>query len=500
VPTPTLVQSVHTGMEMSGQILGSPIGVATLKISLPNLSLPHNLLVIAFQYYQVTVASVADDKGNTWVKFTTGSGDNGASNNFDIWYVADAITGTRVVTVTFSDSTLGISGHLSEWYNVALTAPTDSGKATAVCTNAAGTYTLGSFTTATAGDLVLVYAYSNGGGGAYQSLSNIAAGSAGSGFTRMGCDVQAGSSSGGPTFAEYQVQASAGALNANFVCTGNTTDNYMAHAVAFKAAAAGTIPTLTPRIQCVQHQYLGTNGTTQGPTKIQFPCLAGTGNLLVGLYNADVALVASITDNKSNTWTFPASLARNFTQIFYAAVATTDPTLGALNFTYNAVASGNPLCVLYSVVGIDTDTPLGAASTDGGTQSVYAALTAGVITPTTLNGITFCHLAVEGNTVQTVSISGGGDPACFDTVVDGCLDNGVDPGSTSGSFLDEDNGYAHVYNTTLAQQTFVWTLNTGFPSYPGAGIWETVAAFFEPLPPKLRPIMFTGDVPPNQRM
>jgi hypothetical protein len=464
---PTLVQSVHTGLDTTG---GFGTHFPTFKIELPNDSLPNNLLVVAFQYFSgISVTSVTDNKGNTWVNFSS-TLDSTSSTRYDIYYVAGALAGTRRVTIAWGAQGGFLSANLSEWYNVATTTPTNLGSATSNDTTSP--YNAGSFTTTVDGDLVLCYAFGQGGGSG--TLTGFVAGA---GFTLMAADIQAGGLNQG-NMAMYQVQPTQGAINPQFTTTGNTTGAYDICAVAFKSASAGTAPSLTPRVTAVQHQYTGTTI----PASFQFPCPAG-GNLVVGLFLATNVLINALTDSAGNVWQFPASAKVNSTteaaQVVYAANAATSPTLKSLAITYDGVAIGDPLIIWCCVVGA-APVPFDVGAAASGTQNVDATLDGVTIDPNTIGGIIFAVISIFRRTLNGVTVSG--QDAIFDGIANAGLDNVA--GGSSNSPLDEDAGGAHIYNTVNTPVTFSWTY-VDIAGTPGTGDWACAAAAFKgvPIPP-----------------
>lgn len=477
---PTLVQSVHTGMSPGP---GDAVHFCTLRVPFPNASLANNLLVIGFKHFDSSaVTSVTDNIGNTWVNFSS-TDDASNATRVQIWYVAGATAGVTVVTVLFNlkDNTTNFYGqaHLSEWYNVATSTPTDLGSA--AVNDTASPYTAGSFTTTTAGDLILAYGWTVGfsAGG----ITQITAGVAGSGFTLMGADLNSGNLGLGAA-AEYQIQASAGAINPDFSTLGNTTAPWCVAAVAFKAANAGTAPTRLPRIEAVQHQYLGVlSGSTPAQNALQFPCPASS-NLLVGSFNDNGGLISALTDSAGNSWQFPSTAKANnanliSAQIVYVAAAVCSPTLKTMTYTFDGNAQGDPFIVLYAVVGIAPLSPFAVAVNATGANELNTPTDTVTITPLKANGLVICGLAVAQCDVNGVTVTG--ESPILDVTLDDSLNDG---NGTNASPFDEDNGYGHVYNATVLAETWTWTATTGV-TFPGISAWACVAAAFNgiPVPP-----------------
>src|SRR5215467_10908469 len=145
--TPTLVQHVASAMDQNP--------VTSLTVRLPNPAGAGNCLILGVRFNSNgTVASVADDQGNTWIpgptvtNSTTGAA---ASTTMSLFYALNVAPGTQRITVTFAGlSAQGgfVQAVLSEFYNVATAAASDGSSA------AAASRTVGNIATTTAGDLV----------------------------------------------------------------------------------------------------------------------------------------------------------------------------------------------------------------------------------------------------------------------------------------------------------------------------------------------------------
>jgi hypothetical protein len=454
--TPTLVQHVATGMDQN------PVG--TLKITLPNSTGAGNALLLGVQFNSSgSISSIADNGGNTWVAGPTAT-NTSTGHTMRLYYALNVAGGTQTITVTFSG--LGSVGGfpqavVSEFYNVAQVSAADGSSSSST------SRTAGTITTAASGDLIYHWAAdfsdTNSNGGAYNG-SSIAAGA---GFTLLSADLQVGSAD------QYQVQSSAGSINPTLTATGSAT--WGSVALALKSASAGTPPPSGIRIVHIQHTLLA-EGKYQGrstPAVMQFP---SSGNLLVGLFNSPDYLITKVSDSASNTWVSAGSVAGSgastVAQIVYAANASTSPTLSSINVTLGGSTTGGVMFDLYDVTGAATS-PFDQATTAEGDQTSNGNLTTPSLTPSTANGLVFNDTAIDFHTLNGIVGSG----YILDSVVNSLDNDAAGTNGTLNSNMDEDNGTAHIYNTSTGAVTFVYTAtNTGTPA--GVLLWGSITAAF----------------------
>src|SRR5215471_9053297 len=285
--TPTLVQSVLTGIEQNP--------ITTLHARFPQVTLSGNAVILGVRYNSAgTITSVSDDAGNTWTagpQVTASASPYGTT--IRTYYVTNALPLTRV-DVAISGLTTATSAitqaTLSEWYNVAL-----SGAIDGTGTSASSRTTSAVSTTGT-NDLVWHWAvdvsdfqYDNG------IMFNGTSITAGSGFTLQSADLQTGRG------VQYQVKSTAGSITPTSSASGSST--WASVAFALKSAATGTAPPASMRIVHVQHGMVAWPDHTT-PLPLQFP---SSGNLLVGLWTSGGGLISRITDSAGNTWASAAS-------------------------------------------------------------------------------------------------------------------------------------------------------------------------------------------------
>jgi hypothetical protein len=450
---PTLVQHVATGMDRY------PIN--TLTIQLPNPVRAGNCLILGVQFNSAgSVASVTDDKGNTWVAGPTATNVS-FSKRMNSYYALNAIAGTQTIRVRFnglSTTPAFPQAVVSEFYNVA-TSNAFNGSVASATSRTAGT-----ITTTAPGDLIYEWgaslSSSNINGGAFNGTSITA----GSGFTLLSADLQVGSGD------QYQIQSTSGPITPTFSASGSAVWGSLA--IALKSAAAGTAPPPGIRIVHLQHTLLQAvrAQNRREPIVMQFP---SSGNLLVGLYNAAGPFATSVRDSLNNTWSLPATAkikdvgcACTSAQIVYAANAHTSPTLSGITVSISAVGTGDIMFNLYDIAGA-ASSPFDLATTSQGNQQSFGSLTTGTITPTTSNGLAIHVNSIDYNAIHTMTSPTNG---FFDTVTN---DHGHGP---DVSTLDMDNGYAHIYNTNTSPINFTFT---SCCASIGVGPWAGVTAAFK---------------------
>jgi hypothetical protein len=216
-----------------------------LTIQLPNPVRAGNCLILGVQFNSAgSVASVTDDKGNSWRAGPTATNAS-YSKRMNLYYVINAISGTQTIRVNFSglSSTPGFpQAVVSEFYNVA-TANAFDGSAASATSRTAGT-----ITTTAPGDLIYEWgaslSSSDTNGGAFNGTSITA----GTGFTLLSADLQVGSGD------QYQIQPSGGPITPTFSASGSAV--WGSVAIALKSATAGTAPPPGIRIVHLQHTLL----------------------------------------------------------------------------------------------------------------------------------------------------------------------------------------------------------------------------------------------------
>lgn len=462
IPDPVLIQHI-AGSNTLGAANPSKI-----DMWLKNLSLSQDCMIVTIQYTDTggaITATVTDDLGDTYVQRATVY--DGANLQRASMYVAESIkAGVAKITVTYSSPPQGFcSVMVSEFNGIAQSGAFEAGVATSVAGPGVGkSYFSGSMTPVSNGCLIYTVGFQDSGGPPAAINKYIA----GSGFTLLSADQEDDS------VAQYMIQRTAAALTPGFQQDPGTA-NHIVISVALRPALAGEAPPFgPPRIVRLNHNNFFTNNGTN-TYSLQFPC---SGDLLVALWvganppTTNVG-ITSIADSNGNTWVKRASIDDGDTgagqpEIWAAENAKTSAEM-TMTLTLEGQQEQSEM-ILYdcSFPGATFDAKAGGQTTTG-TQSVVADLTTVSITPTKPGGLYFGMTGINRHT-----ISGSvGASYLFDAM--------VYPEADATRAFDEDNGKAHVFNTTTSTLQFVWTVqhNNGLGGN-GVGTWAACAAGFMP--------------------
>ncbi|MGA2482936.1 MAG: chitobiase/beta-hexosaminidase C-terminal domain-containing protein [Candidatus Acidiferrales bacterium] len=434
--TPILVQ--HTS---NSSTVGNVASSYTFQ--LPNGTQMRNCIVVGFTFssgYGAT-PTVSDDKSNAYSIVT--SKDDG--NQFvALARALDVASGTRQITITFTGgSPTHVAAAASEFYNVATSSADDgdsanSGTGTSVAA--------GSLSTANDGDLIYQYAVQDTSSNAITSWTQGSAP-----WTLLSADIL------DSTVAQYQVQAAHGSINP--ALTMSPSNNWNSIAIALKSASAGNAPPAGIRIVHIQHNSIPQSfGPT--PITIQFPC---SGNLIVSVFHGISGYTISGVNDGANTYTSTGPSvhgtgASGEAQMFYARSASSSTTLVQTYTMAGLNDSGGSTVVLYDVTGASAS-PFDKIGTLVGQQTVSGDFSSASVTPGSAGGLVIADVTVESNTIVGVS------PGLFDSA--------TTLPTIAVSPVDQNNGFAHNYNSDTSPETFSWTTSGGPVSW-----WASLAAAF----------------------
>ena len=210
------------------------------------------------------------------------------------------------------------------------------------------------------------------------------------------------------------------------------------------------------------------------------PISATKGNLLIVSYIGGPGdNLAHVSDNKSNTY---VSTGQHGTSsdggecfIFYAANATP----GVTSITFTTSTNGNfDDANVYDVSGASSS-PFDIATTiDNQHEAAFGSISGPSIMAATAGGIIVVNVGIETNT-----LTGSSSPWTFDP-------------------QDENNGWAHVLNSSSGTFSPTWTANQS-EAPGGVGFWGGIAAAFKSAPataqaypfPALSPLHINGVSP-----
>jgi len=432
---PTLVQHVSTQSNGASEAEGP-----AFYIHLPQATLAGNCLILGLtHHYSATrTVSITDNQNNTWpspvayVDNTT----NGISTK--IYAIAPA-AGTQDITVTFDAALFDVHFAVSEFYNCATSGTTVLTDGSTGSTNPGGGPTLstGSFTTTTSDDLIWNYAVDTQGGD-LGTGTQVTQWTAGANFAKLSADRNFN------TYAQYQIQSSAGAVNPSFTVAGATSDAFNDVAIAIHPNSAGTAPS---GIRIV-HEFHFRLQPSSPTTVLDVP---STGNLIVPAFSINSTVggnnITSITDG-TNPYTKeqPSSLAG---QIFHADNAATSTELTMT--VASATPTSNTEVLVYDISG--------AAVSPFDTSAVATNLTepatnanlndAPDLAPSTTSGLVIAVLQMGIGPPSGMAPPGYTYTAIWST------------GMTDASTFNFGEGHAVVFNSTTAPLTFNWMIANG---------------------------------------
>lgn len=474
--TPALIQRVTSGQD--GAIGQNATPNVTITMTLPNGTKSGNCLVYAFSYWAAgTITGVTDDKSNTWYKVASG---NDGSQGIALYYAPNIASGTQQVKAQFSNhpgagSSSNVWGSLLELTNVAQVATLDGNSINTGVT--ADPYTGGSITTTVNGDIILSFVAPFWNSGSV-TITGI---TAGTGFTLASAQIHLGGSTSNSASSEYEIQSTAGAVvpATSHAPTATANQTVEIVSVALKGAAAGSTNTATPRIVDTQVDYLGTSVEPNMP----FPCSTSGTTSFVASINTAGTDVSTLSDSANGSWQLPvAAIGTNSTTNDIARIAYflkgTCSTTNTMSWNLGT-PSGDPIVVLYSVVGLDSyDTGSGTQGNDT-TSTATSPMSAGSITPAGSGEMLFTSLAISWNDVQSVGVSG--ESPVFQCIVNENLADGI----SGNSPLCEDNGHGYLINSTGGAKAFTWNgthTDTHVPNGAGGGAfgqWAVGLAAFK---------------------
>jgi hypothetical protein len=428
--TPTIVQHVSSASNNDVQYAaGAGEPGNPFYINLPNAAQAGNCLILSFSnpYSSSRKISITDNENNNWSLINAVNNGTTMSSTYVALNVA---AGTQNITVTFDTGLYGFQFCATEAYNV-LSASAVDGRSSATTTGT-GTVASGSVTTTSPGDLIYQYGYDTD--NTLLTSTGMTGMTSGPGFTFLSADVMLG------TFAQYQVQSSAGAI-LPVVTVAGVTDAFNTVAIALRGGIQGSAPPPGIRIVGVHHVDYYHPGTIIIPS---------SGNLLYvsTAFGSGNVNINSISSAPSNSWIeLPNTGAANGPpQCFYAANATTSPNL-TLAITGPTGISSQISFVIYDIAGAATspfDTSWDASG--NAPTEPEGNFSFGTITPSTSNGLVIATMATYSGVITATT----GSVQVLDSVTYG--------NETDADLMDNADAYAHYYNSDTSPITFSWTL------------------------------------------
>jgi hypothetical protein len=415
-------------------------------------------LIVCFNYdnFYAPSTNVTDDQNNI---YTIGAEATDSVNGTTAkcYYALNSKAGTSVVHVNFTGGAASfVAATVSEFNNIAAAGAIDGS------TGHVGTgtsVTAGSFTPGTSGDLIFQYAHGDSGAPTTWTQGP-------SPWSLLSANIL------DSLAAQYQIQASAAAINPTLTGAGGAS--YLSLGFALKAASSGTA--LPAGIRVIRLAHINTHEETAATVNFQFPTTIG--NLIVIAYSAGPYLVSSITDSAGNSYVRTGVLltADPSVEMYHAANATGSPSLlltatmsgatngfGATFFAYEiAGAAANPLDTSFGTNGFASAS--GSQDRTSGTGPV----TTFTATPSGANELI---IVVGSEAFETAT--GWSSPAGAQQIPT------TYTGELDPTFADENNPAGVFYNgSSVAPQTWIFTHDTFEGS--GTGSWSVAGAAFKP--------------------
>lgn len=413
----------------------------TYCVFLPQGSLSGNLITLFMEYSSTpsTTLTVTTDQSQTMTAGPVTSVESlkvGAA-----FYLCGATANTRRIQIAATSAITIDHVFVGQYNNVASSSCLDTSSNNVAATST--TLTAGSLTPVATGELIV----NNGCSAGTPLRTSFTVGSQTNiTWKKRGSDIQDG------CMEQWGVYSSTSALNPTF--TTAPTSTFLATAMAFKSASAGTAPSG----MYISYQSDADQLTGNTAYKVEFPT---TGNLLAMISQGDIStnevpILNSITD-ATNTWKnsgsdYFANLNGGTVQPFnqeaswYAPNAAANGN-GALTLVQPAAGSTTTMFMFWDITGAATTNPLISRAVYSGDQANGTAVN--MVTnffPGSASGIVLGSLGQFQNTSVSLSAPSG---SLFGSSTYGGQDlNGP-------SQPDENNLWASLANTSASAQT--WT-------------------------------------------
>jgi len=412
----------------SSSLSGNPwSSTPAYQCDLPETSTAGDTLIFSFGFDSTGGNQnfmVSDDKGDTFTLDVSSAISN--NKQLRIYRAVNIAAGATYVRVTLNGGQL--NGYwqptVSEFYGAAVL------DASSCATGTSTSVTAGSLAPTIAGDLLYQVSYS----ASSSSETSFAVGSQSNIAWAFAFQLH-----GDGAAAQYGVYSSTSAINPAF--TQGASNSFISCAVALKASAAGSAPTLLPRVVRQTHDAMPKNAAN--PWNIG---AISTGDTVYFAYVGNDA-ISSITSNPSPTvvnWTasgadFVGLNGHNHVN-FYCAKFSSPP--GPLTISLTRTATTNDsINMIYDVVGGTCNLDADSGGQAGNSASAATSLTicSGCITPTKLNDF----ILADGGQAFCTATSLITPTTNFDT-------GWFQGNNISGpSQTDENNFWAHFRNANL---------------------------------------------------
>jgi hypothetical protein len=424
-----------------------------------------NCLGVAFEwstiYSQPSGITVSDDKSDTYYQISQNPNDAANGRKMQVWIAPNVAAGAHLISIAFGVQTTYIQAIAFEVANCASTpSAIDDGASSNVGSGAA--VTAGALTPGTSGDLLLHFAFVTG-------TTNVPAASGVTLFSQSNIAWQLEKAE----LLDGTLMQS-GAYNSTIAINPEMTiapaSGFISIAVAIKGGSGGGTPSgmTVNRISHVSMWSTATGGPGYpSPSITQFPA---TGNLLLASVGAgcDIKGISYGSTPMTKRLSYVGAGASETEQVFELAnyspnntntiAITPDLACTAMGFDYD-------FTVVFYDVSNAAASPYDTSSTSSGdvtSCSPPCNLTGPTITPGDSNGLV---LAIA--TEWYDAVNGIQSPFNLDTINQSPLYQS--PG------IDQENGWAHFYNSSATPVAPTWT----FLTVQVEGYWASVAISYK---------------------
>lgn len=284
----------------------------------------------------------------------------------------------------------------------------------------------------TAGDVVVVFALSNGWGASLRGAT-VTGWRAAPGYHLLHADRDIGIAT------MVGVASATGTINPAIYCADSATDTFACLAIVLKGSPGSGTPGASTRVLTSTHTYFAQAGTALMSAPIN-----GDAQVILGAHGNGLVAITSANGSGAGAYTVNAPTG-NRPQCVYAAGLTQDST-NLATLTLSPTNAGWQ-CVIYDLVGIDPTTPFDQVASANSTGSFTGPgdINTGSVTPTNPGAVVLTALRVTGGPIDSMSGPAG--------VV---YDAPYYTGQTDSSVMDLGEGYAHVTNAPASSLTFLW--------------------------------------------
>jgi hypothetical protein len=363
-----------------------------------------------------------------------------------VFVLPNANAGVTTITVHFSAPVSYFLYDVSEWRNIAITSPLSGAigaDGVPASPSASEDVSAGSFTPANndanGGNLILYWIFQT-----QDPATSITSIAASGGFTLLDADLMWQNLGPGAHASAWYLQPTAAAINPTMHVNANAGNAFNALAISLKAASAGRPPAAGIRIVKINHF---SNQAPRSSTLVtQFPC---SGNLIVvTTANCDPQLTG-VSDSNGNTYAHYQAVAGGSSHFWVAQNARCSLDL---HMTMNITSyTGGSSWRVFEITGARTTNAVDASA---GTEQVPCSGFTSIahmpdITPPTANGLTIAAMGL-----------GLGPGLAATSPANTIWDLVNYPGQTDGSFMDNSDCTAHLYNTDTSLENWTWSITS----------------------------------------